>query len=205
MCNSITPSFIGLSPIPCLFNANGYRWDDDLPLLWRPIAGWIGDPERRQKIISVSIERLQVPLAELIVCTNTGRSLEVRSNQRHPEEVEWFRVDHARMGNGDRMQNAECITYGTGEERHCRIGDVLENLTEPEMPLTGNDDRQTSAGHIPSLPPMTRLGWDNSKVTDMLKHASMGIEIQTVRFSGRYRGRTEREKFTGEIFYKKNK
>jgi hypothetical protein len=52
---------------------------------------------------------------------------------------------------------------------------------------------------------MTRLGWDNSKVTDMLKHASMGIEIQTVRFSGKYRGRTEREreKLTGEIFYRK--
>jgi hypothetical protein len=105
---------------------------------------------------------------------------------------------------GCRMQNAGCITYGTGEERHCRIGDVLENLTEPEMPLTGNDDRQTSAGHVPSLPPMTRLGWDDSKVTDMLKPASMGIVIQTVRFSGKISGSyREREKFTfiGEIFY----
>jgi hypothetical protein len=94
---------------------------------------------------------------------------------------------------------------GLGKNVIARIGDVLENFTEPKMPLTGNDDRQTSAGHIPSLPPMTRLGWDNSKVTDMLKHASMGIEIQTVRFSGKYRGRTEREreKLTGEIFYRK--
>lgn len=60
----------------------------------------------------------------------------------------------------------------------------------------------TSAGHVPSLPPMTRLGWDDSKVTDMLKHASMGNTIQSVRFSGRDRGRTEREgKLTREIFY----
>jgi hypothetical protein len=62
------------------------------------------------------------------------------------------------------------------------------------MPLTGNDDRQTSAGHVPRLPPMTRLGWDDSKVTDMLKHASMGITTQSVLFSGRDRGRTERER-----------
>jgi hypothetical protein len=30
----------------------------------------------------------------------------------------------------------------TGEERHGRIGGVLETFTEPNILLTGNDDRQ---------------------------------------------------------------